>query len=227
MIFAVRHFHQYVYGHRFILETDHKPLMYIFGAKKGIPQMAASRVQRWAVTLAAYNFEIRYIQGKDNAVADSLSRMLSSVVPRAKENTAGDDYSYLNFVTDDILSLSSHEIKIETAKDPTLKLIKNYIENGWPNVVPSEASVYKKLDLQLTVERGCIMWGHRIVIPQSLRKRILQELHSVHLGIVKMKCLARSYVWWPNLDSEIETVAKSCSLCTEHADNPPKMVLSK
>lgn len=97
--------------------------------------------------------------------------------------------------------------------------------NGWPNTVPSSLSMYKKLDLQLTIEQGCVMWGHRIIVPRSLRERILGELHNTHLGMVKMKMLARSYVWWPNLDHEIEVLARSYSQCVEHADNPPKSIL--
>lgn len=51
IIFAVETFHQYLFGRSFILKTDHKPLVYIFGSKKGIPIMAASRLQRCAVIL--------------------------------------------------------------------------------------------------------------------------------------------------------------------------------
>lgn len=46
LVFGVKKLHQYVYGRNFILETDHKPLTFIFGSKKGLPQMAANRVQR-------------------------------------------------------------------------------------------------------------------------------------------------------------------------------------
>ena len=67
LVFGVKTFHQYVYGRNFILETDHKPLTYIFGPKKGIPQLAASRVQRWTVFLAGYDFKIKHIKGQDNA----------------------------------------------------------------------------------------------------------------------------------------------------------------
>lgn len=49
IIFAIKSFHQYVYGREFLLESDHKPLKYIFGPKKGLPVSAASRTQRWAV----------------------------------------------------------------------------------------------------------------------------------------------------------------------------------
>ncbi|EZA56038.1 hypothetical protein X777_04041 [Ooceraea biroi] len=99
--------------------------------------------------------------------------------------------------------------------------------NGWPDKVETSVEVYKKYDLELAVEEGCIMWGHRIIIPYALRKRVLQDLHSAHLGIVKMKMIARSHMWWPKLDCDIEALAKSCKLCVEHASNPPKAELHR
>ena len=59
LVFGVKSFHQYVYGREFDLETDHKPLTFIFGPKKGLPMMSAARVQRWAIFLTAYDFKIR------------------------------------------------------------------------------------------------------------------------------------------------------------------------
>ena len=54
LIFAVKKFHQYLYGRHFTLVTDHKPLLAILGPKKGIPPLAAARLQRWAFQLSAY-----------------------------------------------------------------------------------------------------------------------------------------------------------------------------
>ncbi len=50
-------------------------------------------------------------------------------------------------------------------------------------------------------------------IPAKLRSQVLTELHEGHLGIVKMKSLARSYIWWPKIDKDIEHLAKSCPGC--------------
>ena len=60
IIFAIRKFQQFLYGRRFTLLTDHQPLTLLFGPKKGIPPIAASRLQRWAIQLSAYQYDIKY-----------------------------------------------------------------------------------------------------------------------------------------------------------------------
>lgn len=50
----------------------------------------------------------------------------------------------------------------------------------------------------------------RVVVPFKLQKRVLEELHSGHPVIVRMKAIARSYVWWPGPDADIELQAKMC-----------------
>ena len=57
-------------------------------------------------------------------------------------------------------------------------------------------------------------------IPPKLRNCVLQELHSSHMGMVKMKNLARCYVWWPGIGREIEKMTKSCSGCVTYKKSP-------
>lgn len=51
LVFAVKKFHKMLHGRKFVLFTDHKPLLAVFGSKKGIPIHTANRLQRWALTL--------------------------------------------------------------------------------------------------------------------------------------------------------------------------------
>lgn len=69
---------------------------------------------------------------------------------------------------------------------------------------------------------NCLVFEHRIVIPPTFREAILNELHTAHLGIVKTKGLARSFVFWPGIDSDIKGVAKACTDCSRNAHDPPK-----
>ena len=76
LVFAVRKFHRYIYGRHFTLLTDHQSLLAIFGNKKGIPSYTANRLQRWALTLLAYDFKIEYCRTTSFGQADTLSRLI-------------------------------------------------------------------------------------------------------------------------------------------------------
>lgn len=75
---------------------------------------------------------------------------------------------------------------------------------------------------ELTMQQGCLMWGWRVVIPPKLRSRVPAELHTGHLGVVGMKVVARSYVWWPGIDIQVQQLVKTCQTCqqTQRAPGP-------
>ena len=59
IIFALKCFHHYIYGRHFIIESDHKPLSFLFSELKGIPVLASSGIQRWSLKLSAYHYSIQ------------------------------------------------------------------------------------------------------------------------------------------------------------------------
>lgn len=98
----------------------------------------------------------------------------------------------------------------------------------WPNVKDMSEygkKFYIKRD-ELAVEKECLLWGYRIVIPESAQQCVLREIHASHFGIVKMKMLAKSYVWWPNLDKDIEDVAAACKECVRMRKKPASVLLT-
>ncbi|CAG4992023.1 unnamed protein product [Colias eurytheme] len=115
IIFGVRRFHQYLYGRTspFILRTDHKPLLSIFGPYKGIPEVSANRLQRYALFLSSYNYEIEYVKSKDNT-ADYLSRASLPLAPadggkaRGEADTC-DRAAYIRFVFEGALPITMYK----------------------------------------------------------------------------------------------------------------------
>jgi hypothetical protein len=83
------------------LLTDHKPLTSIFGPNKGIPTLAAARLQRWALLLSAYTYEIKYRPTQNHANADILSRL-------PLEQVTDDATNVINF--DSVFSLGQVEV---------------------------------------------------------------------------------------------------------------------
>ena len=216
IIFGVSKFHKYLYGRKFTLITDHKSLTTILGPKKGVPTMAAARLQRWAVTLSAYDYNIVYRKSGDHANCDFLSRLPikdNSIAREEEEET-------VSFIED--IPISARDIAENTRKHPILSKVYEYTMNGWPSHVSRDClKPYFSRRNELSTDNGVILWGLRVVIPDGFTERILGELHEEHIGICRMKALARSYVWWPNIDADIERMVKSCATCMSVQNSPP------
>jgi hypothetical protein len=166
--------------------------------------LTANRLQRWALALSAYNYEIVYKKGSQNANADLFSRLPLETEPLVSE-------CRVDFI--DKLAITDKEIKVATEKDPVLRKVVYYTINGWPTEVDDYLIPYKNKRDSFTIENGCLISGYRVVIPTELRESILEELHADHIGVVRMKALARSFVWWPTIDRAIESRVKHCNDC--------------
>ncbi|RXN04191.1 putative protein K02A2.6-like protein [Labeo rohita] len=81
IVFAVKRFHQFLYGRPFTVFTGHKPLMSLFSDCRSILSMASAHIQRWALTLSTYQYRIVYQVGKENANVDALSWLPLPVTP--------------------------------------------------------------------------------------------------------------------------------------------------
>ncbi|XP_037501036.1 uncharacterized protein K02A2.6-like [Rhipicephalus sanguineus] len=68
---------------------------------------------------------------------------------------------------------------------------------------------------ELSLEQGCLLWGYKVVIPRSIRSRVLQLLHAGP-SVEKTKMVVRSHVWWAGLDQDITHMVQSCQVCQEH-----------
>ena len=231
IIFGVKKFHKYLFGRKFVLYTDHKSLTTIFGEKKGIPAVTTARLQRWAIVLSAYDYKISHKKGSDIANADALSRLPISVDKVDSSNDwLGTDYfqNCLAFCEYDTAEnpLTASDIARESKKDLNLQKVWQYTMHGWPNKVPDSQTSFKTRQNEITTENGCLMWGTRVIIPASLKRKILNLLHEGHNGITRTKMLARSYVWWPKIDEDIENHIKSCLICQSCQNSAPKVPYS-
>lgn len=209
---AFHKFYIYIYGRKFTLITDNKPLFHIFGAKQKLPNITASRLIRYAMFLTGFDYDIKHRQSKDHANADYLSR---APLPITNQDEIDEDYEVCNVVIANITEepVTFETIKNETENEDELKTLKLKLEQGIDS------------STEFSLHNGVIFRGTRVYIPKSLRKHILNELHATHQGIVRMKSLARRYCYWPHIDEEIESLVKACQPCAEVKKNPKKMPL--
>lgn len=219
IIFAVKKFNQYLYGRpKFVIRTDHKPLLGLFQFDKAIPVMASGRIQRWALLLAGYNYELVYRKGVQNGNADGLSRL---PLPETIEQVPTPGENILLIQVLDNTPVKSEQISEWTQADPILSKVYDFIQHGWPSKCQDQSfSPYLSRKAELSTLNGCILWGNRVVVPEPGRDKLLADLHEGHPGIVRMKGLSRSYVWWPGLDADIERVVHLCSSCQLIAATP-------
>ena len=220
VIYGVKKFNEYIYGQRFTLITDNRPVTYIFAPDKAIPSMAAARIQRWALYLGAFDYSIEFRPSSLHTNVDGLSRLpLNDTISRSD----GDVFQLSLIET---LPIQSEDIAKETARDPELSVVFKHTQNGWEHYHDYDRNndklrPYTEKRNELSIYRGCLMWGIRVIIPTKYRDQILDEIHSGHLGIVKMKAVARSYVYWPSIDAQIEQRGNGCPGCESVSKRPP------
>ena len=200
-----------VYGCHFTLVTDHKPLVSIFGSKIGIPVYTANRLQWWATTLLDYDFLIKYLSTNLIGHANALSRLIINTHQKQPEDSVvatislEPEISSMLTATVRELPVTSHIIKEDTASDPLLQEVISYHCTRWPTVSPNKQLLpFFQRKSSLSEVDGVLLFAKWVIIPSSLQNRTLKQFHFGHQGVGRMKALARSYIYWPNMDKQLE-----------------------
>ena len=192
----------------------------------GGQEHASARVQRWAITLSAYSYTLQHRPGRENS-ADALSCL---PLPYEEDETydincVPEEVNFL-FSLVDQAPLSAKDIAKETQEDITLKAVFQCVSSGWPAKSNDQLRAFAARKNELSLEKGCILWGTRVVIPSSSQTKVLQLLHDdTHVGVAHMKSQARSWVWWPQIDADIEKSVRCCYTCQKHKKLPGKAPL--
>lgn len=208
IVFGCLKFHQYLYGKKVQVETDHKPLESLF--RKPLYK-APPRIQRMMLRIQRYDLNVQYKQGKLMYVADTLSR--------ATQKTEGDKDQFqvhtLNYlpITNGRLS----DFKLYTEKDPSLQQLKETVLNGWPDTkakLPDAVKPYWNFRDEIGVYDGLLTKNKRLIVPSTLQSEMLKQLHGSHLGIEKTKRRARDILYWPGMNGQIAELISKCGVCS-------------
>lgn len=219
VLWGVERLHQFLYGRPFVVRTDHQCLRQLLtnGVEGG---SAPCRVIRWAMRLLYYNFQVEYLPGKKNFVADALSRLPS------------DDHTEMHLYTvkmslpaDTPVSLT--ELQLHTSQDSTLQKVVTMIQHGWPHAkakVEHLLQEFWNVRNDLSYIDGVIYKNEKSVIPSVLRNKIISLAHEGHLGMSKCKSRIREYYWWPYLNRNVEQKIRECQCCREPVRDSPVQV---
>ncbi|XP_063682609.1 uncharacterized protein K02A2.6-like [Bolinopsis microptera] len=236
IVWATKRLHRYLFGRPFTLVTDHKPLESIFHPSRGIPSMVAGRLQRWSLFLSGYTYKIQFRPTGKHCNADLCSRFPLPLDTSAETREFDDELTEefemkpldtvfsVHYFGDDKPLIDAELIASHTRRDKTLGRVLQFVKDGWNEKPPVDVELkpfYTRRN-ELSVDQNCIVWGSRVVIPESMRKSVLSMLHATHMGISQTKALARGYVYWPNMDAEIEKMVKLCEPCQLNQKKPAR-----
>ena len=151
VVFALERFHHYIYGYTATVQTDHKPLVSVW--KKSIV-CNSPRLQRLLLRLSQYDVNIEYLKGKDNVIADALSRVSPQLTP--KEGEGEEDFIPVHVLTEEIPA-DSARIRV--------------VSNGWPELRKDchpfllDYWTYRE---EISAENGLLCKGHRLIVPKKI-----------------------------------------------------------
>jgi hypothetical protein len=177
-----------------------------------------------------FNFEVQYLPGKENVMADSLSRYPTSSPDQEDIQAANDTARHVRAILtamkkDAELSLQEQRVLDAGNLDIEYCHLRDQIRQGFPEsktTLDPLINQYWQIRHDLHVgDDDIILYGTRMIIPRSLRSQVLDDLHSGHRGIVGAKARASNMVYWPNCNNDIEQKCRACTRCPEERPSLP------
>ena len=166
MLSLDKRLHHYTFGHSITVETDHQHLTSIW--KKTIAT-SSPRLQRLLLRLAQYDVHIKYLRGKENVIADALSRV-TPLKPEFRDyNTAPTNIEKIpvHQITQTAPASPGRlqEFREATKNDSTLQLLAQIVYEGWPKTIqdcPQSIQLYWYFRDEITYEDGILYKGDSI-----------------------------------------------------------------
>ena len=226
--FGLRRFREYLVGspHTVKVITDHKPLVPIFNKNR----KGSVRTQRIRLRHQDIPYVVEYRKGKLNQ-SDYVSRHskpLSKIVKEErKECEEFNNLLYTLHSTPVMDHIGLSRIAKETAADPTLTKIQNYVRSG-QNWIPKEdgpeIKKFKQILPELTITgNGILLKDDRIILPDNLQRTAIELAHrGAHPGQSGMERRLRHHFFFHNLYKKVEKFVKECNDCSVYVDKKTK-----
>ena len=218
LVWACEKFSDYVLGKKIQLETDHKPLVPLFG--KTNLDCLPPRILRFRLRLIRFNYSISHVPGKELYTADALSRAPITSVSSTKEIDDNQTELFINAIVSSLHASADRlqEYRAAQQADNHCQQLIDFCKRGWPEYkrqLPGDLHKYWPVRGELTLHDDLLLRGRRIVVPQSLQAETLQKIHSGHQGITKCSLRITSSVWWPGAKRQLEELVHNCPECTK------------
>lgn len=210
-----------------VVITDHKPLVKIFGDRT-LDEITNSRLFRLKQRTLPWRFDIKHLPGKSNHAADATSRHPS---PSGSANVISIESSSFPDLAESALMASIRNDAQElgtipwsliahgTAADESLGHLQKLLAQGNQSFDSKDtalASLWPVCE-SIYAQEGVLLYQDRVVVPSSLRRRVLQHLHAAHQGTSTMEQRARAIVYWPGMSKDIRETREGCADCNRNS----------
>ena len=232
------------------IAVDHKPLLQICN-DRSLDAIPNPRLRNLKEKTLQFRFQITHIPGINHVATDTLSRHpvgnaehLNLPDDAAPVTTDGETphlpHDFLMAIRDQpdnnailsdddhsiggIKSVTWNDIRTATSSDTSMTQLLDLIENGFPDAkdnMPIELRAYYQYRDKLTSFDGVALYKDRVIIPPTLRDKILEALHSAHQGISQMSSRAEVSFFWPGMTSAINELRQRCQHCNRIAPSQP------
>jgi len=203
IVWVIKRLHKFLFGRKFKIITDHNSLKYIFNPKQSLSKCTSAMLSRWVITLSAYQYEIEHSPGRLIPQADFMSRYSKFSYEEKAKLTA-------NFITP--LPINRNDLINETKIG--LSPLLNALRKGWTSITMRKfPKIYQLREETCVTADGLILVKDVPLIPPTCRHSILTFLHSGHLGLQKMKSLARQACFWPDMYNDLKRTMVNCKQC--------------
>ena len=208
LLLALRKWHVYLAGTNFTIYSDHNPLSHL--RQKKDPR---GKLARWLAEMEEYDYNVKYIPGKNNVKADPFSRNKHAITDDTLSEFENKIYAFSDS------NAFAQQLIQDQNSDPTIAAAKHCIEQN----LSITAGRFKRIQGQLRIEKGILTKAGRPIVPPSLRKHVTTELHkSSHCGTDKLYSLLKKRFFWPNMYRYVKHFIANCEPCGRcKVDNNP------
>ena len=214
IVFALKRLNHYTFGRTITMQSDHdhQPLQSIW--KTSIVS-ASPRLQRLLLRLAHYDLNIEFLRGKENVIADALSRacLLQSSNPKTKDSNI--DVIPVHHITQttSVSKTRLQKLRLATQSDQILSSLTKTIHEGLPQSkrdCPKQLLDFWNFRQEISKEDGLLYKNERLIMPHCERLETLKVLHLGHYAVNKMQLRALETVYWPGINKDILKHYQSC-----------------
>ena len=236
VVWATKHFHVYLYGHKCKVLTDHSALKSLLNTPH-----PSGKLARWGLALQELDLTIEYRPGKQNSAADALSRIpldtdTNSVIETVSQETALKPREAIVATLQSVPSRQEEECewhKLQAVDGEFTDLI-TFMKTGNLPTTDFEARRALLISDRYTVLDDPLYYTQpdgrlQLAVPRDQRQKIIEEAHggvmAGHLREMKTYSQLQKHYWWPNMRADIRKWCLSCLVCASHrvgrAQKPP------